>query len=131
MEGIGTGGACAGVPRGARTRDEDRAGSTRRGTPWRRVRRPAHEHRRFGSGAPAVSWPCMHVLSAFRATGEAEETNSQPVISYTLVGHCLNKCVATISSARQGRTIIEGLEEVWCWNLHRPVKGGQHGQARW
>src|SRR5215510_16339641 len=131
MLGRCTGGACAGGQRGARTRDEDSAVRKRRGTPWQRVRRHAYEHRRFGSGAPAVSWPSMHVLSASSAIGEAEETNSQPVISYTLVGHCLNKCVATISSARQGRTIIEGLGEVWCWNLHRPVKGGQHGQARW
>src|SRR5215831_3055506 len=80
MGGRGTGGACAGVQRGARTRDEDRAVGKRHGTPGRRVRRPAHEHRRFGSGAPAVSWPSMHVLSASRAPGEAEETNSQPVM---------------------------------------------------
>src|SRR5207245_9444240 len=44
-----------------------------------RVRRQAQDHLRLGSGAPAVSWPSMHVLSASRARGEAEENNAQPV----------------------------------------------------
>jgi len=38
-------------------------------TPWQRVHRNAHDHRMCCSGAPALYWPHMHVLSASMSIG--------------------------------------------------------------
>jgi len=48
----GTGGAFSGMQCCARTLDKERAVRKRRGTPWQRVCRNAHDHRMLCSGAP-------------------------------------------------------------------------------